>query len=284
MRRLNLFALGTPWEIEVDGLEKKTELTIFDFLDEFENKYSRFKPNSLLNKMSTNPGVYDQSSGIMELWRWYEKVYTWTDGVFTPMIGKNMDEIGYDSIYSLQPKTVYPLPSWQDVIELEKDKVEIKKSVQLDFGGAGKGWAVDQIGKILKENQVGDFCINAGGDILVYGKKREVALENPLDLEEAVGVAKIENGSICGSAASRRRWGSYHHIFNPIKQESPKEINASWAVAKTAMVADTMSTCVFLGQVKNLIGKIDFEYVKMDANSRIHKSLNMPAEFFYGNN
>lgn len=278
-------ALGTSWLVQGE-VDVRTKKKVLHWLSGFEAKYSRFIPNSYLNQMSKQPGIYEQGKEIMELWSWYAKMYGWTDGKFTPMIGKNLEEIGYNKEYSFNKEELLSfLPKWDEALGLEIDNVVTKQRIQLDLGGAGKGWAVDRVAGLLRDNLVTDFAVNAGGDIFLSKLKDEkVALENPTNTGEAIGIAMISHGSICGSASSRRKWGKYHHIFDPSKQESPQEIIATWVVAKNAMIADTLATCLFLIPAEKLIDKIDFEYLILNQEMKIKKSLNMPVELFYAQN
>ncbi len=278
-------ALGTSWLVQGEVNTRARE-KILHWLSNFEMEYSRFIPNSYLNQMSKRPGIYRQERKMMELWSWYEKMYDWTGGKFTPMIGKNLEEIGYDKEYSFnKEKLLSFLPKWDEALRLEMDNVVTKQQIQLDLGAAGKGWAVDQVADLLRNNLVSDFVVNAGGDIFLSKSKSEkIALENPVDTKEAIGIAMVSQGSICGSASNRRKWGKYHHIFDPSKQESPQEIIATWVVAKNAMIADTLATCLFLVPVEILVDKIDFEYLILNQEMKIKKSLNMPVELFYAQN
>ena len=82
----------------------------------------------------------------------------------------------------------------------------------------GKGYLIDIVGEIVEKNDIHDFFINAGGDIVVKSSgetNKRIGLENPENAKQAVGLVEINNMSICGSAGNRRVWDKYHHIINP---------------------------------------------------------------------
>ena len=157
----------------------------------------------------------------------------------------------------------------------------MKKPALLDFGAAGKGYLVDLVSEVLEENEIFEYCIDAGGDILQKGRSAiRVGLEDPENFGKAVGVCELHNGSICGSAGNRRAWGEFTHIIDPKKLSSPKGILAVWVAAKTAMVADALATCLFFVQAESLAGFYDFEYVIVRSDRTLERSPNFPGEAF----
>jgi thiamine biosynthesis lipoprotein len=160
----------------------------------------------------------------------------------------------------------------------------VKKPLMLDFGAAGKGYLVDLVGQVLRENGVQEFCIDAGGDILNKGKigaaPVRIGLENPHDIKQVIGVCELKNASICGSAGNRRTWGDFTHIINPKTMTSPRHIAAVWVVAETALVADALATALFFVPPALLVHKFQFEYVIINSDSSFLKSAGFPGEIF----
>ncbi len=62
--------------------------------------------------------------------------------------------------------------SWRD-IRLEGLAVRRLRSVWLDLGGVAKGYAVDLAVAALKQRGVAEGCVNAGGDLRVFGAQSE---------------------------------------------------------------------------------------------------------------
>jgi thiamine biosynthesis lipoprotein len=151
----------------------------------------------------------------------------------------------------------------------------------LDFGAAGKGYLIDLVAKVLKENGVVKYCINAGGDILYQNDMPiRVGLENPANTEQVIGVCTLAHGSICGSAGNRRAWGDFTHIINPKTLSSPRNILAVWVCAKTAIVADALATCLFFVPAETLTDTYQFEYVIVRDDFSLEKSAHFPGELF----
>jgi thiamine biosynthesis lipoprotein len=286
---LQFEAIGTIWTIDLYRAEntldgQQLRQRIRRRINDFDRYYSRFRSDSLITKMSSQAGSYRLPRDAQPLFNLYERIYQETDGLVTPLIGQLLVDAGYDATYSLKPGVLRPVPAWADVIDYAYPNLTLKQPALLDFGAAGKGYLVDIIGGLLKAQGVTAFCVNAGGDILHYdgtGPALEVALEDPADPRQAIGVATIANQSICGSAGNRRAWGNYHHIMNPLSRASPRAIEAVWVVAATALLADAMATCLFFVPAAQMIAAgHEFEYAIIGGDYSLEQSSMFPAHFF----
>ncbi len=292
MHQFNFEAIGTKWQINIypdissKNLEKVYQ-QIQERISDFDLAYSRFRADSLVSKMAEETGSYSLPPDAEKMIQLYADLYRLTKGSFTPLIGQLVSDAGYDATYSLKTKSLTAPEKWEDVISYSKSKLIIKKPVLLDFGAGGKGYLIDLVGAVLKSNQINSFCIDAGGDILFCVIPEDsvpalkVGLENPDNLDQVIGVAHIQNQSICGSAGNRRKWGEFHHIMNPHTLSSPKHIAATWVVADETLVADSLATALFFAPGKLLSEHYTFEYAVLFSDSTLESSQNFPAEFFF---
>ncbi len=280
-------AIGTHWQIDSpEGVSENTQQKILETINEFDAIYSRFRQDSLVTKISQEAGMYQLPPDAKPLIDLYQKLYSLTDGLFTPLIGNTLEDAGYDRNYSLKPRKVNAPLEWSEAIEYDFPNLKTKSPVTLDFGAGGKGYLIDIVSEILKSEGVKTFTVDAGGDILHFSENKEtvrIALENPEDITQAIGVAEISNESIAGSAGNRRKWEEFHHIINPKTLRSPKEVSACWVTAKTTIEADAIGTCLFLNPdlANKLNSEFQFEYLILFSNQTIKKSTNFPAEIFY---
>ena len=107
-----------------------------------------------------------------------------------------------------------------------------------------------------------------------------IGLEDPEDTKKVVGVGILQNGSICGSAGNRRKWGDFTHIINPKTLMSPTNIVAVWVVADTALLADALATCLFFVPAGKLTDAYKFEYLIIHSDRSFEKSANFQGEIF----
>lgn len=284
-------AIGTRWEISIASLLPVNKKVAVDKLirkriEDFDKTYSRFRGDSFVRRMAVNKGMYvlpDDSRPLFEL---YFALYKLTEGLFTPLIGQVLDDAGYDETYSLKPKVLHSPRSWEEAFSIDDSCITVKYPILLDFGAAGKGYLLDLVSNLLRENGIDSYCVEAGGDICNYNnedKNFRVGLENPNDFSQVIGVAIIGNESICGSAGNRRKWGKYHHIIDPNTLSSPQSVAATWVVAETTMLADGLSTCLFFVSPEILLKRYQFEYVVLYSDFSIKKSGGFRGELFINN-
>lgn len=284
----NFEAIGTHWTIEIfdariDGTDELKK-AIAQVISDFDVVYSRFRGDSLVTRIAQNPGVYNFPKNADGLFKIYRTLYDLTDGKFTPLIGNTLADAGYDAQYSLRPKnTIKTPPKWDDVMQYEDGTLTVHKPVLLDFGAAGKGYLVDLVAQVLHDHGVSDFCVNAGGDMrhnTNSGAVLPVALEHPRDTTQAIGVAQLGNGALCGSAGNRRAWGAYHHVIDPDSLQSPKHIEAVWVASRTCMIADALTTALYFMGPQELSAHFAFEYAIMTSDGGLRTSPHFRASFF----
>lgn len=280
-------AIGTTWQIDLpDGLLVSTRENIFQKIrsriDIFDRHYSRFREDSLVFEISKNAGIYTLPSDAEPLFSLYENLYRLTDGAVTPLIGNMLSDAGYDANYSLEPKTLTPPLLWESVLERKGLQLTVKQPVLLDFGAAGKGYLIDIVADIIRSENITEFCVDAGGDMVYHNSAGplRVGLEHPTDPTKVIGVSTILNQSLCGSAGNRRKWGKFHHIINPHTLESPQNILAIWVVAQTTLLADGLTTALFFTNPVILQKEYQFEYLIVNQDFSIQKSDNFPGEIF----
>lgn len=272
-------AIGTWWSIEsavpIDAVKDQ----ISDHIDQFDKVYSRFRDDSLVSKISTNPGVYDFPPDATDLIRFYRDLYDATNGTVSPLVGDVLVAAGYDRQYSLQAGEVKRAPAWDDVMSWRGSEVVITSPLTLDLGAAGKGYLVDQIAEIIETNGITEYVIDASGDMRVRGAKQVVGLENPYDPESVIGTIAIQDASLCASATNRRSWGDWHHVIDPRTAVPVHDVVATWVVAPTTMVADGLATALFFAS-SDVLAKWDFTYVRLHADGHVERSDDFVGELY----
>lgn len=276
-------AIGTRWEIDCVLINQdKQELLskIKDRIDEFDKNYSRFRKDSLVFAMFENPGDYSMPSDFSKLLSVYKKLNTATNGLFTPLIGNVIRNAGYDENYSFKEDLLKKPQPLGDILSYKNNTLTLKSAEMLDFGAGGKGYIIDIVGGILEVHHVTNYCIDAGGDILTKGDTLKVGLENPENTKQVIGVVTLQNQCICGSAGNRRKWNNFHHIINPETLASPKNVLAVWVISDTALVADAMSTALFLDPSDRVAKTYPCEYLILFNDHSVQKSTDFNAELF----
>lgn len=279
-------AIGTSWKIEIyDDLSpsghKEIKLAIDRRIDQFDQIYSRFRPDSLVSQIAKSPGKYQFPDDSVELFKLYRTAYELTVGLVTPLIGGMMADAGYDRDYSFKQRPIRTVPDWDEVMSFSGTTLTTRQPVQLDFGAAGKGYLVDLVGEVLERHGYRQYLVNAGGDMRHRGRSPlRVGLEDPTDSTKAIGVFELRNKSLCASATNRRRWGDYHHVMDPAAQKSTDRVVATWAVADTTALADMAATALFFSTPDQLHQLGSFEYALIDKGGHMVASSALEPAIF----
>lgn len=128
------------------------------------------------------------------------------------------------------------------VIDTENCRVCVKGEVSLDFGGIGKGFALDECRKILEGEQfdLHDWLLDAGSStILVSGGPWPLGVGGPF--KERTRLRVIENlseGALSGSGAEIQ--GA--HIWDVRGGVRSTRWEQCWATAPSGAVADALTT------------------------------------------
>jgi len=116
-----------------------------------------------------------------------------------------------------------------------------------DPSGIVKGWAIDKVAKIIKEDGFENYYVEAGGDIQVSGtnnekKKWKVGIENPFEQKKFVKTVYLTNQGIATSGTYIRG----QHIYNPKdKEKEITEIVSLTVIGPDIYEADRFATAAF---------------------------------------
>ncbi len=288
--------LGTFCTVNLyeDGSNRLYQM-LFERLDEIDSEFNLNNPDSELNKINNAAGVSEVQVGddlalVLETALYYAQK---SDGAFDPTIGPLVRLWGINTPDAKVPS--------QDEIEnalslVDWKKVQLKKSnakttvfleqpgMILDLGGIAKGFAADELCLILQEKKVRRAIIDLGGNILVWGSKKDeapwkVGIKNPCDqtLEPPV-VLKVRGGTSVVTSGLYERYfeqdgNIYHHILNP-KTGYPMQngILSSTVVSPSSMTADALSTTSFLLGPEEFAKKFDEAVVFIKSDMTVQAS------------
>ena len=278
-------AIGTHWEIDtVDVLSDSIKSAVTNRIEEFDRVYSRFRDDSVVSKLSRRAQTIELPEDAGDLFALYKALYDATGGGLSPLVGDALNHLGYDASYRLTslPGPPEPVPAFEEVLSLEGRTLTCYRPVTIDIGAAGKGYLVDIVGKLLEDEGITTFTIDASGDLLRRGDIPEsVGLENPRDPERVVGVATVANGALAASATNRRMWGDgVHHIIDALTGLPTTSIEATFVIADSAALADGVATALFMATPEELAPVGDCEWLIMSSDGSLRASPNFPGEVF----
>jgi len=274
-------AIGTPWAIETDApLSAAERRHIHKIIDEFDQTYSRFRTDSLVSRARVEaPGSFTFPDSIVELYDTYVQLEHITGGAVNPLVGEALEQWGYDAQYSLLPaESAPPKPaSFTKTITRSGTTLTYHQPGLLDIGAVGKGYLIDLVAKYVARYHE-QYVVDAGGDMAISTTALYViGLEHPQDFTQVIGTVSLQGESICGSSPNRRSWGEgLHHIIDATTgRPASGDIIATWAIAKSTMLADALSTALFFAPAATLSHHFgDFQYIIMRTNGHVeHTSM-----------
>jgi thiamine biosynthesis lipoprotein len=281
---LSFEAIGAPWRITTPTeLPEPVVAAIRKRIDEFDAVYSRFRDDSLIARIAEAPGRWRFPADAAPLFTLYRTLYQATSGAVSPLVGRRLEDLGYDRDYTLRPKPEpVSVPSWDEVMHWDGTTLTTTEPVVIDVGAAGKGYLADLVAGVLRDAGVEEYLIDASGDLVHRGEEPvRVGLEHPFDSALAIGVVELSNGSLCASAAGRRSWGDgLHHIIDGNTGEPTTTTAATWAMSKSGLMADGLATALFFTAAPLLSANFTFDYVRMFPDSRVEYSRSLPGEIF----
>jgi ApbE family len=197
-------ATGTQWEIEtLEPLGRQLQQRILRRIETFDTTYSRFRPDSFVSQVAASEGgCFDFPDDSLALFDLYDRLHTATAGALDPLVGRDLELLGYDRTYSLMPVSeliraeanAWGRVSWSKDVLRDGTSIVTWHPLVIDVGAVGKGYLVDIVSKILREAGFARFVVDGSGDMRHSGESSlRVGLEHPFDSRLAIGVANLQD-------------------------------------------------------------------------------------------
>jgi FAD:protein FMN transferase len=161
-----------------------------------------------------------------------------SEGVFDPTIAGQQVARGQlprpDSAFAPDPRA-----TWRDIELLGDIQVRLRRPLWIDLGGIAKGFAVDRAVETLIAAGATQGCVNAGGDLRVFGSRAE-----RIHLRTAAGclpVLELADAAVAGSSGAAHVHGRTRAAVNACA--------CVGVVAATCMIADALTKVVLAAGV-----------------------------------
>jgi thiamine biosynthesis lipoprotein len=198
-------------EVVVCGASDEELASIRRLFDEWERVFSRFLPESELNRVNRDSATVVLSRVFAHAVRTALRAAAATDGLVDPTLGAAVEAAGYDRDFALLGDDERPLgPAsrgrWR-AIRLSGRLLSRPPGTVLDLNGVVKSLAVDASLDLIG----GDGFVAAGGDVAVRG--------GAVVCLPANGALRLLAGGIATSGTTKRRWrrggAVQHHLIDP---------------------------------------------------------------------
>lgn len=261
LMRISGRAFGTTWTVllpqaaDVGGIAR----SIDRLLESLDAIMSPFRPDSELSRFNSRRDAKTRtrlSRPMADVVGEALRIARITGGAFDPTVGPAVARFGFGPIRA-------PLAPAENSLDyrgfaLSNDTVIRKeKGLTFDPCGIGKGYALDEMGRLLAKEGIDSFFAEFGGEILARGRHPsgrpwragiEQPVPGPRRLRHAVTIAE---GALATSGdrvnaydIGGRRYG---HIVDPRTAAPVNNGVASVSVmAPTAMTADALATALMV--------------------------------------
>jgi thiamine biosynthesis lipoprotein len=174
-------------------------------------------------------------------------------------------------------------------LELLNDQVRFTQAgMGITLNGIAQGFAGDRMRTALEAHGIQNALVNSGeigGDGLNdAGQPWVVGIKRP-GTNDMIGVIRGDGRFVSTSADDQTVFSTdhvHHHIFDPETGRSPREISSVTVLAPTGVLADALSTAVFvLGPTRGLAlmwNTPNAEALIVLKNGRVHMTAGFPLE------
>jgi FAD:protein FMN transferase len=131
------------------------------------------------------------------------------------------------------------------IILLPDNKVRFSHpNTRIDLGGIAKGFAADRAADALREFGIAQGMVNAGGDVVVFGAPRTIAVRDPRDPGSLLAKIVVADGAVASSARGVAD-AAPSAIVDPHTGRAPAALGAT-VLAHDGLTADALTKLVML--------------------------------------
>jgi FAD:protein FMN transferase len=236
--RASSYVFGTIVQITVADFDRaRAQAAVARAFGEFDRMHRElhaWQPGELvaLNQAIARgePNIHTTPE-IAALIRQSQSLAAKSGDLFNPAIGKL---VGLWSFHRDKPggpipeageigRLVAAHPRMSDLTVRGDEVTSANRSVQLDFGGYAKGYALDRAAEILRSAGISDALVNIGGNAIALGRHGQRLWRVALDAPRGAGLLAtldLNDGDAVGTSGDYRRYYEiggkrYSHIIDP---------------------------------------------------------------------
>ena len=291
----NFFYMDTYIEVKLYNISKtkanKTFAKINEIYKDYNNLSDKFTSYNVTNIYDINNHVLDDDKvkideKLYELIKygidWYDK----SNGLLNISMGE------LTSLWKKYQQNKNGVPSKKELNNIKFDISDIKllddnyilnNEPNIDLGSIAKGYATEEVGKYLKKNNINQFLINAGGNVLVgdyyESGNYKIGIEDPNDNTSVYQIVKGNNIAVVTSGGYLRYYEyegkTYSHIISPNTLMPADYMKSVTIITKDSALGDALSTTLYLMSIeegREYIKQFDAEAIWYGLDDKIYKT------------
>ncbi|NLV89828.1 MAG: FAD:protein FMN transferase [Tissierellia bacterium] len=262
------FLMDTVMTVRIyDNQNEKILNKVFNRLKEIEDRMSSTIETSDISNINANAGIKPVTVSpdtyyVLEKAKYYASL---SNGKYDPTVGTLVDlwditgeDLERDYIPSDEEiEKAKALVDYNDLELLDDNQVFLKnKGMRLTLGSIVKGYAADEVKRILAENKVNSAIIDLGGNLYIMGKKSDdskfkIGIQDPFEPKGSyAGILEVSDLSVVTSGDYERYFvyqgKRYNHIIDTeTGYPADNEITGISIISESSIDGDALSTTVF---------------------------------------
>jgi FAD:protein FMN transferase len=261
--------MGTRCDVELwteDHLKGEAAISaVFDEMRRIDNEFSTYKPQSEVSQVNVLAAkapmhISKELFDLIETSIEYSKLTRGTFDITYASVGYMYNYPDHVRPSEAQIAAALPESNYRH-IHLDRAAQTVffdHAGVRIDFGGIGKGYAVDRGIAVLQKLGVTRAMVNAGGDSRIigdrFGKPWLIGIRDPDDRNRSVLRIPLTDTAFSTSGDYERFFDEggvrYHHILDPRTGKSPHVVRSVTIIGPNATRTDALTKSVFVMGVK----------------------------------
>jgi len=262
--------MGTRCDVELwteDRLQGEAAISaVFDEMRRIDNEFSTYKPASEVSRvndqaakapMRISQELFDLIATSID----YSKLTRGTFDITYASVGYMYNYPEHVRPTEAQIAAALPESNYRH-IHLDEAAQTVffdHPGVRIDFGGIGKGYAVDRGIAVLQKLGVTRAMVNAGGDSRIigdrFGKPWLIGIRDPDDRNRTILKIPLTDAAFSTSGDYERFFDEggvrYHHILDPRTGKSPHKVRSVTIIGPYATRTDALTKSVFVMGVQD---------------------------------
>ncbi len=227
-------AQGTYYMVTYfDAQNRNLQAEIDSILKDFDQSLSSWVPNSILSRVNRNEENVVLDQHFIDNFNLSKRISEETAGAFDCTVGPLIEAWGFGFREGVELDQAM-IDSIQEFVGFKKANIEngilVKNDprMELSFNAVAQGYSVDLLGRFLKDNEINNFIIDVGGEVLASGNKPNseswnVGIQKPTEDEygevEADIVISLNDKALVTSGSYRKYYEKdgvrYSHMIDP---------------------------------------------------------------------
>lgn len=266
----DVYAMNTVISLSAWGEDGKEALALGqEYLYSVDNQFSATRETSELYQLNqTSDEWVNISLEMQELLYFSMEMAVDTNHTFDPTIAPLVKAWGFTESSHQVPteEEIQALLPYVDASLVELDyknqQVYLSEGVSLDFGAIAKGYAADQLVKILEQEKVTCAKLDLGGTVYVKGTKIDgslwnIGVQNPYG-GGYVGTLRLQDKAVITSGGYQRYFMEegtvYHHIIDPRTGfPATSGLGSVTIICDSGARGDALSTALFVSGLEDAV-------------------------------